>query len=215
MKHLIILTGLSCTLKDSIADYLVQRYQVVKFPDVNRQLIKTLTGIVSNKEVVDTTNKIPNLLLCSNRLQVYNSFLNGVESVSSLDTTKIFVCQRTVLEHLFFGNSELLTSIDKEKLIKTENEFLSRFDRVSLVLIENHNDEMLKKFYITDKIRSAITIDNDKITSYHKLQAPYERFISQLRKIDLKFGIPEGKCDSCFLTALTKSIAETIISKIL
>lgn len=211
MRHLIILTGLSCTLKDSVANNLQDMMGAVKFPDVNRNLVDTLTSIAEVPEMVDSPRKLPNIMLCSNRIQVYKSFLEGYESVSKETGTQVFVMQRTVLEHLFFDNSDSITLVNREKLIEEERKFLSKFDKVTMVLIKNSNEGMLRKYWLTDDLRVAITKSKDKIESYFKMQEPYENFISKLKPIDFKFEISgEQELDSDDLTNTAASIADAI-----
>lgn len=216
MKNLVILTGLSCTLKDSISDYLVEKYNLIKFPDVNRNYVGTLTSIATNPEILNLTCKVPNIMLCANRLGIYNTYLDGIESVQTKNKNNLFVCQRTVLEHLFFDNIDLITLVDKEKLIKAENEFLSRFDNVLVVLINNFNKTMLTKFYLTDEIRSSITKSDNKLEAYKRMQEPYARFIEQLRPIDLKYQISDtdSEITSAELTSITKEIGDSIFEKL-
>ena len=176
MITLTILTGLSCTLKDSIANVL----------------------------------EIPNIMLVSNRLNIYRTFLNTVLKVSS-DTNINFVMQRTILEHLFFPNEELLVMVDKQKLISAEREFLSRFDKVKLVLVENNNVEMLNKFYLTDDIRTSITKTDDKLEAYFRMQGPYKRFVSQLKEIDEEYQlVDEVNITSEKLTNITNNLVDSI-----
>lgn len=211
MKTLVILTGLSCTLKDSVSNELIE-YGFIKFPDVNRDYINTLTSIVDVPESVNVTSKIPNIMLCSNRLTVYNTFLDGFYSCPSVDQSEFFVMQRTVLEHLFFDNQDMLSTVNKDKLINAEKEFLSRFDKVVLVLLVNKNKTMLEKYYLTDNIRTSITKKENKLEAYYNMQEPYGRFISQLKDIDLKIVIEDNfEPNSDNLISTTSDISNKLI----
>ena len=210
MITLTILTGLSCTLKDSIANVLEKDYNYIKFPDVNREYINCLMDVAVEPSMVNVTGKIPNIMLVSNRLNIYRTFLNTVLKVSS-DTNINFVMQRTILEHLFFPNEELLVMVDKQKLISAEREFLSRFDKVKLVLVENNNVEMLNKFYLTDDIRTSITKTDDKLEAYFRMQGPYKRFVSQLKEIDEEYQlVDEVNITSEKLTNITNNLVDSI-----
>lgn len=210
MTTLTILTGLSCTLKDSIANVLEKDYNYIKFPDVNRDYIHCLMDVAVEPNMVDVTGKIPNIMLVSNRLNIYRTFLDTVLKISS-DTDINFVMQRTILEHLFFPNEELLVMVDKQKLISAEREFLSRFDKVKLVLIENSNIEMLNKFYLTDDIRTSITKTDDKLEAYFRMQGPYKRFVGQLKEIDEEYRImDEVNITSEKLTNITNNLVDSI-----
>lgn len=148
-----------------------------------------LRRVISAPELISTTNDIPNILLVANRMTLYDTYSKALIE-SGVDGTIIY--NRTIMEHLFFDNPDILSTVDLDKLIQWELEFLSKFSSSKLVLLENSSDAMLSEKFLGDNSRKIYDSDEDGIFKYHQSRKLYRNFISKLKSPDLILTITDS-----------------------